>query len=75
MWIYTPGWKKAIRTMIGMTVAFFTIQFFLWAVEKTDDVATKFFFGRAVPEFCVAFFIFGFFPIICKWTYLVLKVD
>ena len=38
-------------------------------------MATRFFFGFSIPMFCNSFFIFGFYPIICKWLHLVLKAD
>ena len=75
LWIYTPVWKRIIRTVIGVSLAFFFQWMFLELVAKTNDMATRFFFGFSIPMFCASFFIFGFYPIICKWMHLVLRAD
>ena len=61
--------------VIGITIVV-GIQFLAtWGVRETNDAATKFFFGHAAPYFLNSFFIFGFFPIICKYMNLVQKQE
>jgi len=75
LWIHTPLWKKLIRTIIGLSIAAgFNYLFFLF-VKSSNDVATRFFFGRACPMFIMSFFIFGLYPIVCNKIGLVLQAD
>ena len=70
-WLNTALWKRCIRMVVGLGIAYGVQRFFSWAVHGTNDIATAYFFGHAMPRFFNSFFIFGFFPIICKWLKLV----
>ena len=70
-WINTSMWKRIARMMIGVPITVGVQFFFLWAIKRTNDIPTKFFFGYAVPYFINSFFIFGIFPIVCKYMKLV----
>ena len=70
-WINTTLWKRLLRMLIGISIAVGVQLLATWAVRETNDAATKFFFGHAAPYFLNSFFIFGFFPILCKYMHLV----
>ena len=64
---------KLVRTVIGVGVTVGVQLFFNWAVDDTNDIATKYFFGAAFPYFCNSFFVFGLFPALCSKIGLVQK--
>ena len=70
-WLNTTVWKRLIRMVLGLAIAIGVQYFFYWAVKQTNDIATRFFFGYALPNFLNSFFIFGLFPVICKRLKLV----
>ena len=70
-WINTTLWKRIVRMLLGLAITIGSQQFFTWSVSRTNDIATMYFFGYAVPYFVNSFFIFGLFPIVCKWMHLV----
>ena len=74
-WVNTSLWKRLIRTVLGLGAVYGIDRLFVWAMYDIDDQATKFFFGFALPAYFTSFFIFGWFPIICKWLHLVLKEE
>jgi len=74
-WINTSLWRRFIRLIVGLSIAFGINYFFNWLTSKISDVPTKFFFGYAFPGFIVSYWIFGIFPIICKWLHLVQKEE
>ena len=64
-----------MRTILGVGTTIGVQLFFGWVTHKTDDIATKFFFGEALPFFLNSWFIFGLFPILCKYMHLVQQDD
>lgn len=74
-WLNTPLWKRLIRMVLGVASAYGINFFFQWCVKGVNDLATKYFFGCALPGFLSAYWVFGFFPIICKWMGLVQKEE
>jgi len=74
-WINTARWKRVVRMILGLSIAVGAFFFFAWIVSDTNDLATIFFFGHALPNFLISFFIFGLFPIMCKWMHLIQKED
>ena len=61
--------------VLGVASAYGINFFFQWCVKGVNDLATKYFFGCALPGFLSAYWVFGFFPIICKWMGLVQKEE
>ena len=74
-WINTSFWKRLVRTILGVSITVGNQVFFTWVTRETNDIATKFFFGEAVPFFLNSYFIFGLFPILCKHMRLVQQED
>ena len=74
-WINTGVWKRLLRMVLGVGITVCVQLFFEWAISDTNDLATKFFFGKAVPYFLNSFFVFGLFPVACKWLRLVQKEE
>ena len=74
-WLNTPLWKRLIRMVLGVASAYGINRLFQWCVKGVNDLATKYFFGCALPGFLSAYWVFGFFPIICKWMGLVQKEE
>lgn len=70
-WINTSWWKRIIRMVLGLAVAFGITFLFHWTVHASNDLATKYFFGYAIPAFLSSYWIFGIFPIVCKWLHLI----
>ena len=70
-WINTSLWKKLTRMVIGVAITAGNMYFFNWIVSNSNDTATKYFFGKAVPYFINSFFIYGIFPIVCKHINLI----
>ena len=70
-WINTKLWKRLVRLVFGIAVAVGIDGFFLWVISNSNDLSTKYLFGYAVPNFLSSYWIFGIFPIVCKWTHLV----
>ena len=70
-WINTSLWKRVLRMVLGLAITVGVQVFFTWCVSSTNDIATMYFFGYAVPYFVNSFFIFGLYPIICTWIGLV----
>mmetsp|Transcript_26007 Transcript_26007/g.32435 ORF Transcript_26007/g.32435 Transcript_26007/m.32435 type:complete len:194 (-) Transcript_26007:88-669(-) len=74
-WLNTKLWKRLGRMVIGVAIAVGVDYFFEWCVHEVNDLATKYFFGHALPGFLTAYWVFGLFPIVCKWMGLVQRED
>lgn len=72
LWVYTPAWKRVIRTILGLSIAYGVFYAFDLVLAESNDIATRYFFGSALPMFLMSFFIFGLYPIICNKIGLVL---
>ena len=57
--------------MVGVPITIGIQYSFLLAIKQSNDIPTKYFFGYAIPYFLNSFFIFGIFPIVCKYLHLV----
>lgn len=57
--------------VLGVILAIGIQALFFWLTSETNDLATTYFFGYALPFFLTSFFIFGLFPILCKHMHLV----
>ena len=74
-WINTSLYKRLLRMILGVSIAVGVQYFFKWVTHVTNDIATRYFFGHAVPFLLNSFFIFGLFPIMCKFMRLVQKEE
>lgn len=70
-WINTTLWKRFARMLLGVGLAMGIQYLFYWLTKETNDLATVYFFGFALPFFLSSFFIFGLFPVLCKHMHLV----
>ena len=70
-WINTSLYKRLLRMILGVAIAVAIQYFFTWVTQQTNDIATKYFFGHALPFLINSFIIFGLFPIACKYMRLV----
>lgn len=75
LWINTSLWKRLVRMVLGVAGAIGINYVLEYATLDIPDQATKFIFGHALPGFLSAFWVFGIFPIVCKWLHLVLKEE
>jgi hypothetical protein len=73
LWVYTPWPKKLLRTLLGLAVTVSIYAAFWYMVKDSSIYSTRFFFGFAAPALFISFFMFGLFPIVCKYIGLVRK--
>jgi hypothetical protein len=71
LWVHTCWWKKLIRTLLGGLIATSFYLAFWFCVRSSTIQSTRYFFAFAAPALFISFFMFGVFPIICKYMSLV----
>jgi hypothetical protein len=73
LWVYTPWPKKLLRTILGMALTVGIYAAFWATIYHSPIQSTRYFFGFAAPALFISFFMFGLFPIACKYIGLVRK--
>ena len=73
-WVHTSWVKKFARTLLGCLVSVGLYVLFWGSIRTSSIQSTRYFFGFAAPALLISFFMFGLFPIACKYMGLVSKV-
>ena len=62
-WVHTKLWHRLARAIIGTLIV---TGFYIACLQiPGDNNATIFMFRYALPNFCISFFIYGIYPILC----------
>ena len=65
LWIYTPFWKKLLRTIIAIIPVFVLLYFLSPLFGQMNVPANIYILSSIVLNLACSFFIFGLFPIFC----------
>jgi hypothetical protein len=62
-WVHTVLYLRLIRAVIGGAIA--GGAYYGLIMIPANDNPTAYFFHFVLPAFCISFFIYGIFPVIC----------